>query len=124
MFSAHFFCTFFCSFFAQIKLIFGNVWAISGARSSPFTAPSGVQVSQLSLEEKIALMCADPKHTGVDACNMMSAGCLRLGIPSYMHLVRFGSRSTHFLVTLCSGFARFLLTFDPFSGGRSRRTPP
>ena len=43
-------------------------------------------VSQLSLEEKIGLMCAD-KHTHVDSCNMMSAGCLRLGIPSYMHLV-------------------------------------
>ena len=43
-------------------------------------------VSQLSLEEKIGLMCAD-KHTGVSSCNMMSAGCLRLGIPSYMHLV-------------------------------------
>ena len=43
-------------------------------------------VAQLSLEEKIGLMCAD-KHTHVDSCNMMSAGCLRLGIPSYMHLV-------------------------------------
>ena len=43
-------------------------------------------VGRLSLEEKIGLMCAD-KHTGVSSCNMMSAGCLRLGIPSYMHLV-------------------------------------
>ena len=31
-------------------------------------------------------MAAD-KRTHVDACNMMSSGCLRLGIPSYMHLV-------------------------------------
>ena len=43
-------------------------------------------LSLLSLEEKIGFMCAD-KHTHVDSCNMMSSGCLRLGIPSYMHLV-------------------------------------
>ena len=43
-------------------------------------------VSLLSLEEKIGLMSAD-SHTHVSSCNMMSSGCLRLGIPSYMHLV-------------------------------------
>jgi hypothetical protein len=54
------------------------------------TLPTGERVadlvSQLSLEEKIGLMCAD-KHTRVSSCNMMSAGNKRLGIPSYMHLV-------------------------------------
>jgi hypothetical protein len=52
----------------------------------PIAARVADLVGRLSLSEKIGLMCAD-KHTGVDSCNMMSAGCLRLGIPSYMHLV-------------------------------------
>lgn len=43
-------------------------------------------VGRLSLDEKISLMSAD-SHTHVNSCNEMSAGCLRLGIPSYMHLV-------------------------------------
>lgn len=43
-------------------------------------------VSRLTLEEKIGVMSADSK-TGVNTCNMMGHGVLRLGIPPYMHLV-------------------------------------
>eukprot|EP00039_Didymoeca_costata_P030626 m.30608 g.30608 ORF g.30608 m.30608 type:complete len:811 (-) comp8218_c0_seq1:49-2481(-) len=43
-------------------------------------------IGRLSTDEKIGLMCSD-NHTFVGSCNMMSAGCVRLGIPPYMHLV-------------------------------------
>jgi hypothetical protein len=43
-------------------------------------------VSLLTLDEKIGFLSAD-NHTHVDACNMMSSGCIRLGVPPYMHLV-------------------------------------
>ena len=51
-------------------------------REGRLTAPGGTGPPQ----EKIGPMSAD-KLTKVDPCNMMSSGCLRLGIPSYMHLV-------------------------------------
>ena len=43
-------------------------------------------VSRLTLNEQVGLLGPD-RFTGVDWCNMMDAGVLRLGIPSYMHLV-------------------------------------
>ena len=58
----------------------------AGDASLPIAKRLEDLVGRLSLDEKIGLMSAD-KHTHVSSCNMMSAGCLRLGIPSYMHLV-------------------------------------
>eukprot|EP00911_Craspedida_sp_UC1_P000898 UC1_evm1s685 len=68
----------------------GHVWGclpgnVSSHRkfcntSLPIEARLDDLVAALTLDEKIGLMSADSR-THVSSCNMMDAGCLRLGIP-------------------------------------------
>jgi len=52
----------------------------------PLAARVNDLVGRLSLNEQLGLIGPDPR-TGVDTCNFMDAGVVRLGIPPYMHLV-------------------------------------
>jgi beta-glucosidase-like glycosyl hydrolase len=48
-------------------------------------------ISRLTLTEKLNLMGANTVTTGVGSCTCMDSGVLRLGIPTYLHLVETNS---------------------------------